>query len=160
MFCNVRLACEHAEERTSRICCRLADDSIALSDLRTRWNGTRLETTCDFRKSWPLRSRRQSGTTRNDRGFFAESIRTSSAAGLRLRYVTLDLFGIGADNGADELAAAIVNVNLRNRVDVVLPHHRRLPLTTSISRSAISGSVLAISSKLGERYLHAGHQSA
>jgi len=48
MFCNVRLACERAEERTSRICCRLADDSIALSDLRTRWNGTRLETTCDY----------------------------------------------------------------------------------------------------------------
>jgi len=29
-----------------------------------------------------------------------------------LRYVTLNLFGVGADNGADELAAAIVNVNL------------------------------------------------
>ena len=28
-----------------------ADDSITLFDLRTRWNGTRLETTRDFRKS-------------------------------------------------------------------------------------------------------------
>ena len=42
--------------------------------------------------------------------------RDPSAAGFRLRYVTLNLFGVGADNGADELAAAIVNVNLWNRV--------------------------------------------
>jgi hypothetical protein len=40
-----------------------------------------------------------------------------SAAGFRLRHVTLNLFGVGPDNGAHEMAAAIVNVNLRNRVD-------------------------------------------
>src|SRR6266571_7986006 len=54
--------------------------------------------------------------------------RDPSAAGFRLRYVTLNLFGVGADNGADELAAAIVNVNLWNRVDVVLLRHRRVPI--------------------------------
>src|SRR6266513_6535155 len=32
---------------------------ISLSDLRTRWNGMRLETTCDFRKCSPGRSRRR-----------------------------------------------------------------------------------------------------
>src|SRR5215471_14002379 len=49
-----------------------------------------------------------------------------SATGFCLRYVTPDLFDFGADNGADETAAAIVNVNLRNRADVVLPRHRRV----------------------------------
>src|SRR6266404_5753198 len=51
-----------------------------------------------------------------------------SAAGFRLCYVTPDLFDVGADNGANETAAAIVNVNLRDRVDVVLPRHRRVPI--------------------------------
>src|SRR5438128_11102093 len=32
---------------------------ISLPDLRTRWNGTRLETTCDFRKSSPVPRRLQ-----------------------------------------------------------------------------------------------------
>src|ERR1700730_7069760 len=54
--------------------------------------------------------------------------RDLSAAGFRLRDVALNLFDVGADNGADEMAAAIVDVNLRNRVDVVLPHHRRVPV--------------------------------
>src|SRR5439155_9310742 len=56
------------------------------------------------------------------------SQRSTSTAGFRLRHVTLNPFGVGADNGADELAAAIVNVNLRNRMDAVLPHHRRVPI--------------------------------
>src|SRR4029077_15256830 len=53
---------------------------------------------------------------------------TPSAAGFRLRYVTLNLFGVGSDNGANEKAAAIVNINLWNRVDVVLLRHRRVPI--------------------------------
>src|SRR5437867_5314883 len=32
---------------------------ISLCDLRTRWNGTRLETTCNFRKSSPTRTEKQ-----------------------------------------------------------------------------------------------------
>src|SRR5260370_15085126 len=51
-----------------------------------------------------------------------------SAAGFRFRYVTLNLFGVGADNGADEKAPTIVNVNLWNRVDIELLRHRRVPI--------------------------------
>ena len=54
--------------------------------------------------------------------------RDPSAAGLCLRDVTLNLVDVGADNGADEMAAAIVNVDLWNRVDVVLLHHRGVPI--------------------------------
>ena len=49
-----------------------------------------------------------------------------SAAGFRLRYVTLNLFGVGPDNGTNEKTPTIVNVNLRNRADVVLLHHHRV----------------------------------
>src|SRR5204862_8027197 len=51
-----------------------------------------------------------------------------SAAGFRLRYVTLNLFGVGADNGADKSACAIINVNLRNGADVVLLRYRCFPI--------------------------------
>src|SRR5438105_12491701 len=50
-----------------------------------------------------------------------------SAAGFRLCDVTLNLFGVNADNGADEGAATIVNVDLRDRSDVVLFRYRRIP---------------------------------
>src|SRR4029453_3268790 len=53
---------------------------------------------------------------------------SSSAAGFCLRDVTSNLFDVGTDNGADKAAAAIVNVDLRNRADVVLLHHRRFPI--------------------------------
>ena len=49
-------------------------------------------------------------------------------AGFGLRYVTPDLVEIGTNNGADKTATAIVNVNLRDGVDVVLLHHRRVPI--------------------------------
>ena len=45
-----------------------------------------------------------------------------------MRDVTLDLLDVGTDDGADETPAAIVNVNLRNRVNVVLLRHRRVPI--------------------------------
>jgi len=51
-----------------------------------------------------------------------------SAAGFGLRDVTPDLVDIGTNHCADETAAATVNVNLRNRVNIVLPHHRCLPI--------------------------------
>src|SRR5207237_9882090 len=37
-------------------------------------------------------------------------------------------FGGNVDNGADEVAATIVNVNLRDRSDIVLFRYRRLPI--------------------------------
>src|SRR5919106_4193095 len=51
-----------------------------------------------------------------------------SAAAFSLRYVTLYFPNVAADNSADETAPAIVNVNLRNRADVELLHHRRFPI--------------------------------
>src|SRR5204863_4767886 len=52
----------------------------------------------------------------------------ASAAGFRLRYVTLNLFGVGPENGTNEKTPTIVNVNLRNRVNVELFHDRRVPI--------------------------------
>src|SRR5215211_424811 len=51
-----------------------------------------------------------------------------SAAGFRLRYQTADLFNLYAHDGAEETTLPIVNVNLRNRVNVVLPRHRCVPI--------------------------------
>jgi hypothetical protein len=51
-----------------------------------------------------------------------------SAAGFRLRDITFDLFEIDASNGANQNAPAIINVNLRNRVEVELPCHWRSPI--------------------------------
>src|SRR6266498_4106276 len=72
-------------------------------------------------RRWPRSSRTSRSSTSSKRT-------RSSAAGFCLRDVTLDLLDVGANNGADEAAAAIVNVDLRNRADVVLLHHRRFPV--------------------------------
>src|SRR6266404_5527559 len=69
--------------------------------------------------------------TRNDRDLFAELSlprRDRSAAGFCLRHVTFNRLEVGADNATDEIPSAIVNVNLRNRVDAELLHHRRVPI--------------------------------
>jgi len=42
------------------------------------------------------------------------SCQIPSTAGFCLRYLTLDLVDVDADNGADETTSAIINVNLRN----------------------------------------------
>ena len=46
--------------------------------------------------------------------------RNRSAAGLRLCDVAFNQFGVDADDSADEAATAIVNVHLRNPVNVEL----------------------------------------
>ena len=77
---------------------------------------------------WPGHTEVGEGGFRFSPYFLLPTFLAPSAAGFRLRYVILDLVDIGADNGADESATAIVNINLRNRVDVVLLYHRRLPV--------------------------------
>src|SRR4029450_13096475 len=73
-------------------------------------------------KRWPRSSRTSRSSTSSKKPV------APSAAGFCLRDVTLDLLDVGTDNGADQATAAIVNVDLRNRVDVVLLHHRRFPV--------------------------------
>src|SRR6476660_7679371 len=46
-----------------------------------------------------------------------------STAGLRSRDVSFDLFKIGADNSADKVARAIINVYLRNGANIELLRH-------------------------------------
>ena len=51
-----------------------------------------------------------------------------SAARLRLRDVTFHFFEIGAEYRADETATSIVNVHLRNRVNIELLRDCRFPI--------------------------------
>jgi hypothetical protein len=54
--------------------------------------------------------------------------RNRSAARFRVRDVTFHFFEIDAEYSADETATAIVNVHLRNRVNVELLHDCRFPI--------------------------------
>ena len=56
------------------------------------------------------------------------SLRNRSAIRLRLRDVAFHFFKIDAEHGADETAASIVNVHLRNRMNVELLRDRRFPI--------------------------------
>ena len=55
-------------------------------------------------------------------------LRNWSAVRLRLRDVTFHFFKIDAEYGANETAASIVNVHLRNRVNVELLCDCRFPI--------------------------------
>ena len=77
---------------------------------------------------WPGHTEVGEGGFRFSPYFLLPTFLAPSASGLSLRYVTLNLVDIGADNGPNQTAPAVVNVNLRNRVDVKLPRHRRFPI--------------------------------
>ena len=55
-------------------------------------------------------------------------LRNRSAVRLRLRDVTFHFFKIDAEHGANETATSIVNVHLRNRVNVELLRDCRFPI--------------------------------
>ena len=55
-------------------------------------------------------------------------LRNRLAVRLRLRDVTPYFLKIAAEYRADETATSIVNVHLRNRVNVELLHHCRFPI--------------------------------
>jgi hypothetical protein len=59
-----------------------------------------------------------------------------------------------------ELTGPIMDVDLRNSVDIVLLHDRRRPVDTVNLTNGNLRSVLAICSKVGEICLHGPHQSA
>lgn len=55
-------------------------------------------------------------------------LRDRSTVLLRLRDVTFHFFEIDAQYSADQTATSIVNVYLRNRVDIELLHDYRFPI--------------------------------
>ena len=56
------------------------------------------------------------------------SLLNCSAARLSLRDVAFDFFEIDAEDGADETTTLIINVYLRNRVDIKLLYDRGSPI--------------------------------